>query len=192
MKSPVKTGFEKEILIYTDCVTLEVKMHISNNPSAVRSQKEITDALLVLMQDYPYNEITVKQILLESKLARKTFYRNFESKDDVLYSLLKSNLEEYFDIVNNARGEVLDTIFEFAERNRELLMLLDKNNMLHVVLQCLNSFSAVMLNHQNKNLNPFSPLFDGLNQEYLVALNIGVGNSQVIWFWRSTATRPSG
>ena len=93
-------------------------MYISNNPSAIRSQKEITDALLVLMQDHPYNEITIKQILLESKLARKTFYRNFESKDDVLFSLLIRNLEEYFDIVNNARGDVLDTIFRFADRNR--------------------------------------------------------------------------
>ena len=100
-------------------------MYISDNPSAVRSQKEITAALLILMKEHPYNEITVKQILLESKLARKTFYRNFESKDDVLFSLLRCNLEEYFDIVNNAKGGVLDTIFEFADKNRELLMLLD-------------------------------------------------------------------
>ena len=44
----------------------------SKNPSAIRSQKEITQALLVLMHEYPYDEISVKQILLESKLARKT------------------------------------------------------------------------------------------------------------------------
>ena len=166
-------------------------MYISDNPSAVRSQKEITDALLILMKEHPYNEITVKQILLESKLARKTFYRNFESKDDVLFSLLRCNLEEYFDIVNNAKGSVLDTIFEFADKNRELLMLLDKNNMLYVVLQCLNSFSVIMLDNQNKELNPFSKLFDGLDQEYLVALNIGaVWNVISIWVHRGMKQSP--
>ena len=187
----MRTEFAKEILFHTSCVTLEDNVYISNNPSAVRSQKEITDALLVLMKEHPYNEITVKQILLESKLARKTFYRNFESKDDVLFSLLRCNLEEYFDIVNNARGSVLDTIFEFAGKNRELLMLLDKNNMLYVVLQCLNSFSAVMLDNQNKELNPFSKLFDGLDREYLVALNIGaVWNVISIWVHRGMDQRP--
>lgn len=166
-------------------------MNISDNPSAVRSQKEITDALLVLMKEHPYNEITVKQILLESKLARKTFYRNFESKDDVLFSLLRRNLEDYFDIVNNARGSVLDTIFEFADKKRELLMLLDKNNMLYVVLQGLNLFSVVMLDNQNKELNPFSKLFDGLDREYLVALNIGaVWNVISTWVHRGMDQSP--
>lgn len=187
----MRTGFAKEILFHTGCVTLEDNMYISNNPSAVRSQKEITDALLILMREHPYNEITVKQILLESKLARKTFYRNFESKDDVLFSLLRCNLEDYFDIVNNARGSVLDTIFEFADKNRELLMLLDKNNMLYVVLQSLNTFSVVMLDNQNKELNPFSKLFDGLDQEYLVALNIGaVWNVISVWVHRGMKQSP--
>ena len=36
----------------------------SKNPSALRSQKEITDALIALMHKYPYNEITVKLIIL--------------------------------------------------------------------------------------------------------------------------------
>ena len=65
-------------------------MNDSKNPSAIRSKQEITDALLALMEKYPYNEISVKQIMLETGLVRKTFYRNFSSKDDV-----RSTLEKY-------------------------------------------------------------------------------------------------
>ena len=166
-------------------------MHNSKNPSAIRSQKEITDALLQLMQEHPYDEITIKQILLESGLARKTFYRNFDSKDDVLISLLRKNMSEYFEIVNNARGDVLTTIFEFADRNRELLLLLDKNNMLHIPLQCLNEYSKVMLTQQNKELNPFYSLFEGLESEYLVALNMGaVWNVISLWVRRGMKESP--
>ncbi len=110
----------------------------STNPSAIRSQAEITEALLSLMHKYPYDEITVKQIILEARLARKTFYRNFTSKDDVLRSLIKRTLRDYFDIVNNAQGDMLETAFSFADRNRELLMLLGRNGMFHVILQCTN------------------------------------------------------
>ena len=119
-------------------------MYESTNPSAVRSRTEITEALLKLMREYPYNEISVKQILLESKLARKTFYRDFDSKDDVLISLFRKNLREYFDIVNNARADALTTIFEFADRNRQLLLLLDKNELLLIFLN-IQSFDLLNL-----------------------------------------------
>ena len=51
----------------------------SNNPSALRSQKEITEALLSLMKEYPYNEISVKQIILEAKQQVK-LRRNRDEK----------------------------------------------------------------------------------------------------------------
>lgn len=74
-------------------------MNISENPSAIRSRKEITQALLALMKIHPYSEITVKQIILEAGLARKTFYRNYDSKDDVLLSLNKETLHNYYNVV---------------------------------------------------------------------------------------------
>ena len=83
----------------------------SNNPSAIRSKNEITEALLSLMQNAPYNEISVKQIIMEARLARKTFYRNFESKDDVLISYLKGIIREYYNVVNTGKVNVLETIF---------------------------------------------------------------------------------
>ena len=89
-------------------------MNESNNPSAIRSRKQITDALLKLMEKYPYEEISVKQIVLETDLVRKTFYRNYTSKDDVLRSYIRGILLDYYDIVNNARGNLLTTILEFA------------------------------------------------------------------------------
>ena len=166
-------------------------MNESNNPSAVRSRKQITDALLKLMKKHPYGEISVKQIVLEADLVRKTFYRNYDSKDDVLYSYIKGILRDYFDIVNNARGDALTTIFEFADSNRDLLFLLDKNDMMHVVLLCLNSYSSEMLKSQNKELNPFYILFDGLDSDYLVALNIGaVWNVISLWVRRGMKESP--
>ena len=166
-------------------------MTISDNPSAIRSQREITAALTALMHRHPYSERTVKQIILEAQLARKTFYRNFTSKDDVLMSLIRGILREYFDIVNNAEGDVLSTIFDFADRNRELLLLLDKNDMLHVPLQCMNEYAPMMANSQNKQLNPFVKLFSGLDSGYLIAMNIGaVWNVISLWIHRGMTDSP--
>lgn len=157
-------------------------MNDSNNPSAVRSRKQITDALLKLMEKYPYDEISVKQIVLETDLVRKTFYRNYDSKDDVLRSHIRAILHDYFDIVNNARGDVLTTVFDFAVRHKKLLRLLDKNDMMHVVLQGMNEFILSMKGKTNPELNPFTKLFEGLDSDYLITLNIG-GIWNVISLW---------
>ena len=166
-------------------------MNDSNNPSAIRSRKQITDALLLLMEKYPYAEISVKQIVLETDLVRKTFYRNFESKDDVLRSYIRTILRDYFDIVNNARGDVLTTIFEFAKKNKKLLKLLDKNDMMHFVLQGMNEFILSVKAEQNPELNPFSKLFAGLDSDYLITLNIGgIWNVISLWVRRGMKDKP--
>lgn len=54
-------------------------MNVTQNLSAVRSRTEIKEALLKLMKTYSYKDITVKTILIESQIARKTFYRNYDS-----------------------------------------------------------------------------------------------------------------
>lgn len=157
-------------------------MNESNNPSAVRSKKQITDALLSLMEKYPYEEITVKQIVLETDLVRKTFYRNFESKDDVLYSYINGILFDYCNTINSSEEDVLTTIFSFAERNKKLLRLLDKNNMMYVILQCMNDFILSSKTKQDPEHNPFVKLFEGLDSDYLITLNTG-GIWNVISLW---------
>ena len=166
-------------------------MNGSANPSAIRSRKQITDALLKLMEKYPYEEISVKQIVLETDLVRKTFYRNFSSKDDVLRSHIKSILLDYFEIINNAGGDVLTTIFEFAVRNKKLLRLLDKNDMLYVVLQGMNEFILSVKTKQDPELNPFSRLFEGLDSDYLIMLNTGgIWNVISLWVRRGMTDDP--
>ena len=183
----------KRYTILQICVTFKKgkRMHNSENPSAIRSRKEITQALLTLMQDHPYSEITVKQIILEARLARKTFYRNYESKDDVLISMIRDTLHNYYDIVNTGSSDVLTTVFSFAEKNKEILLLLDKNNMLHIVLQCMNEYGPLLRREFVSDSNPFNKLFEGLDSNYLMAFNIGAfWNVISMWIHRGMNDKP--
>ena len=166
-------------------------MNESNNPSAVRSKKEITDALISLMQNSPYNEISVKQIIMEAKLARKTFYRNFESKDDVLSSYLKSIIREYYDVVNRGKVNVLETIFSYVDKYRELLILLEKNNLLHLPLQCINEYLPLLHERFFNKSKPAGILFKDLDSEYIMAFNTGaIWNVVGLWIRRGMVDSP--
>lgn len=145
-------------------------------------KKEITESLLKLMKKYSYSEITVKQIILETTLVRKTFYRNFDSKDDVLDSYISDILSKYVKAVNVSDAEILSVIFEFCIRYKDFLLLLYKNNMLYLLLSKLNSYIPAAHIEICDRENPFSKCFGDLNPDYLIAFNIGAAWN-VIYKW---------
>ena len=58
--------------------------HKQVNKTAVQSQHMIADALFSLMKRKPFQQITVTEICDEAAIGRKTFYRNFDMKEDVV------------------------------------------------------------------------------------------------------------
>ena len=174
-------------------------MKKSQNPSAIRSRQEISNALLKLMQKHPYAEISVKQIIMETSLARKTFYLNFSSKDDVLESILNELIGEYTEALskenekNNPAGtkypdeaisvdtagkvdtitNPLSVIFSFCDKNKDLLSLLHKNKMLYLLLLRLNEFLPEYSKTEDMSSNPFAKLMGELEPDYLIAFNVG-------------------
>lgn len=166
-------------------------MKKSENPSAVRSRKEITEALLKLMEKYPYSEITVKQIILETTLVRKTFYRNFDSKDDVIDSYISDILSKYVKAVTVSESEIPSLIFEFCIRYKDFLILLHKNNMLYLLLLKLNSYIPAAHIEISDIENPFSKCFGDLNFDYLIAFNIGAAWNVISkWVERGMSDSP--
>ncbi len=167
-------------------------MKESKNPSAIRSKKEITDALIALMQDHSFSEITVKQIVLEAKLERKTFYNNFSSKEDVLDGVINSAIHEYVLALTKSPDGPLTVIFDFCDKNRDLLNLLHKNNMLYLLLLKLNVVIPKLNASLDLSNNPFKVMIGSLEPDYLIAFNIGaIWNVIFKWVDRGMKDSPN-
>ena len=68
--------------------------HKQANKTATQSQHMIADALFSLMKRKPFRKITVTEICDEAAVGRKTFYRNFELREDVIDFWLDLRCEE--------------------------------------------------------------------------------------------------
>ena len=80
---------------------------MKENPMSVRSKDGIEEALLSLMQEQPYKNITIRSLTERAGLSRQTFYLNFSDKEEVLTRHLSRMLEE---ILLRVRTEHVDTI----------------------------------------------------------------------------------
>jgi AcrR family transcriptional regulator len=79
-----------------------------------RTRDALGDALVALMQEKPFDTITVQDVLDRANVSRSTFYSHYSDKDD----LLMSDAEEFFEALSmalSAHGDKSDRVFPVQE-----------------------------------------------------------------------------
>ena len=79
-----------------------------------RTRDALGDALIALMQEKPFDTITVQDVLDRAHVSRSTFYSHYNDKDD----LLMSDADEFFQALSMAlsqHGEKSDRVFPVRE-----------------------------------------------------------------------------
>ena len=79
-----------------------------------RTRDALGDALIALMQEKPFDTITVQEVLDRAHVSRSTFYSHYSDKDD----LLMSDAEEFFEAISmalSAHGDKSDRVFPVRE-----------------------------------------------------------------------------
>lgn len=114
-------------------------MERSMNPSSRRSRRWITKALLELMMDKPYQKISITEIAEEADVVRRTFYRNFESKEDVIKTYIESIFRGFINTVKENESintqDVAKDFFEYMNRHKVFLNLLQEHDMFDLILK---------------------------------------------------------
>lgn len=65
-----------------------------NEEKRNRTRQRLTDALAELCEEKPYYDITIEDICHKADLYRSTFYRYFETKDDMLREIERVYVED--------------------------------------------------------------------------------------------------
>ena len=79
-----------------------------------RTRDALGDALVALMQEKPFDTITIQDVLDRAHVSRSTFYSHYSDKDD----LLMSDAEEFFEAIStalSAHGDKSDRVFPVQE-----------------------------------------------------------------------------
>ncbi|MFD1884673.1 TetR/AcrR family transcriptional regulator [Paenibacillus wenxiniae] len=74
------------------------------DPRIVRTRMLLRDALIELMEQQPYDKITIQHIATQATVNRKTFYLHYETKDHLLYAVTDELLGELFGEARDANS----------------------------------------------------------------------------------------
>lgn len=105
--------------MYTMCVT----------EKTAEQQKQFEQCFLQMMMEYHYDEITISDLCRRAGLSRKIFYRLYEKKADILYSMIDRALMEsdYYVPEESVGPGELHRFFAFWRTQKDLLDALLKH-----------------------------------------------------------------
>lgn len=89
-----------------------------------RTKTIITDAFLQLLEEKPYNKITVKDITDYCQINRNTFYYHFHSIPDVLEKIIKKETDYFIKKYSqfNTPIECLLPIVKYCSKRKKMIL----------------------------------------------------------------------
>lgn len=97
------------------------------------SKQMIETALFALMEEMDFSQITVCQIAERADVARRTFYRLYRSKEDVMYQYFAGLCDAYQDSCQELAfydlRRIAEDYFGFWHQHKEQLLLLHRCGM---------------------------------------------------------------
>lgn len=124
--------------INTDLKKLTV-LRMSNKESNQITRNCIETALILLMDEKEYEEITISELTRKAGVSRTAYYRNYESKDDILNTLLSSLIADVIQAMTqfsySSEQELYwKTLFEAIKSRPEALTILLKAGFGYTIL----------------------------------------------------------
>ena len=96
-------------------------------------KESLTEALFILMRNKPFEEITITEISKLAGVSRISFYRNFDSKEDVLVKyLFEKSMDAFSKYQAQSTQEKLIAMFKSIDHLHEVVDLLYQQNLSHL------------------------------------------------------------
>lgn len=121
-----------------------------------RTRKLIQDALFSLMQEYPYAKIRISQITARADISRSTFYLHYQTKEELLLSVVDEIIDQYFKAIDQADGSAKVSpaflLFQNWKANLDKMKLIVDAGMEYRIFQRLRVFNRQRAYHpQSRN-----------------------------------------
>lgn len=166
-------------------------MEIKKNPIAEQSKQWIMEAMISLLKHKSFEKISISELTKKAGLSRRTFYRNFNSKTDVIMCSCERLCNEYLSYLDRdidySVNHIAEVYFSFWELHLDFLYLLSNNDLLCHLIEVSNRFWEEIYERFKKHWKDSS---SETELEYCLLYNMG-GLWNILMKWLYSETRKS-
>lgn len=109
-------------------------------------EQSLTEALFRLMKKKPFSEITITELINCAGVARSTYYRNYNSKEDIIRAFINQVVQEFRMEypTESMKDRLSDAYFErvanYVFRYHDNLSIIHKAGLSSLYLESLNDY----------------------------------------------------
>lgn len=114
----------------------------------------IIDSLIILMNKQDFDSITMDNLATKSGISRRTIYRYFDNKMDILKKHISVLIDAYMSYVSaNLRNgkSIVENSFEFISMHFDFFRLAYKNNLLINIVEILENVIRQVVQFSKKD-----------------------------------------
>lgn len=164
--------------------------HIKDEPRSLKTANAFSEAMLELLSARPLSEVSVSDLYRKTGIARSTFYRLFDTPEDVLYYLcdqfVKTASKKFDGRVFEDIRELSIASINLSIEHHELLEILIRNHRQDLLSEL---FAANF-----RNISARIPILEGLDENTFVYVQGLLYNTmvsiQTTWFLRGRKESP--
>ncbi|WP_036597048.1 TetR/AcrR family transcriptional regulator [Paenibacillus sophorae] len=149
-----------------------------------QTREWIFEALLILLETTPYDQIKITSITKKAGVARQTFYRNYKSKDDIIIQYLDDIFKQRLTIIkkwqgNNQHDVLSDLLFAHLKKHREPLLKVINTVPDYLIFERFEEFIKYLVHLYNKEHKTTDKLNE-LHFKYSIQYQIAGGLTIIV------------
>ncbi|MCH5162034.1 MAG: TetR/AcrR family transcriptional regulator [Clostridiales bacterium] len=159
------------------------------NAGRAKSMNKFADALFSLMKKKRFADITITDLSAEAGLVRKTFYRNFETKDSITAYKLDcffEEIEKNFDFSTAGPMEIYVFCFEYLLKNRDFTIVFTDYGTIPVIIEKIKEYIEAGYSETFHGAASFDPTLSDYYSKF-----VAVGIASVIKTWVTSGFKQS-
>lgn len=138
-------------------------MNMNNEQKNSYVKKQITAALVGLLKEKSIADISVKELTQKAQVGRVSFYRNYQTKEDILREeadrLIKEWGRRYETNPESSPETLFPSLFDFYRENKEYYTILYQAGMASVMLETI--LNTIQITDEMENLEAYLKSFWG-------------------------------
>lgn len=125
----------------------------------------ITQELIKLMNKKEFNKISITELCNKANVSRISFYRNFESKEDILLKYTDKITSEFiknqkYKYSLNNRKEYIFELFSHLNNHKDYCSLLYKNNLIYIVKDIFDKYFFKTISDSSSKKEQYNHVFN--------------------------------
>ena len=136
-------------------------MNMNNEQKNTYVKKQITAALLDLLKEKPLSDISVSELTTKAEIGRVSFYRNYQSKEDILKEesdrLIKKWGRLYESNSESAPETLFPSLFDFYRDHRNFYTTLYNAGMSSIMMETI--IGTIQITPEMQNLEAYMKSF---------------------------------